>query len=589
MRHGAAWAAMGSALWLGCGAPSAVPEPPPEAVLTLLHTSDIHSRLWPFRSRISSFEAEHGLGRAGALGEVGGVTRLATLLARERARAPALWVDSGDALEGAPIFQRFGGRVELELLGSLGLSAMALGNHELSLEPSVLARRLAESARFPVLAANLPPGAASPLEGLLAPSAVLDVTGLRVGVVGVANPQSPPGVGERPSNAWGLAPVADAAGAVQLAIDDLAGRAALVVVLSHLGLDGDRALVRGTSGIAAVLGGHQHLLTAELEWEDDCSQLDVVEARGCSPRRVPIVHSGAYAQWLSRLELRLVAELAQPARLTVVEAALTALPAGEAVPEHPQTLTRLAELRPPPEPPIAFAPSVLARRSPLGGDSALGDLAADAALWRSKADVAVLNSSGLRDDLEAGVLLRDDLELAFPFAEPWRLVSLRGRELGEALARAARRSAARDCESTLQVAGLRLSVQCSACRAGAEPCLRAERETPLGRKPLLDDERLLVVLPDYLARPGADFELAASAGALIELSVPEAIAELLSSRPPTREPAPCIGSLRAWSLSRCAQAFGALACPLEAERAAHECAKLPQVEETRDGRIQMWP
>ena len=80
------WAWVGGWSWVlaACGAPSGAPEPP--AALTLLHTSDVHSRLWPFRDRISRTDAELGLGTMGELAEVGGAARLATLLSGERRR-----------------------------------------------------------------------------------------------------------------------------------------------------------------------------------------------------------------------------------------------------------------------------------------------------------------------------------------------------------------------------------------------------------------------------------------------------------------------------------------------------------------------
>src|SRR6188768_2939092 len=259
--------ALCTALALGCGnAPAASNGSPP--TLTLLHTADLHSRVWPFRSRISHFEAQLGLGEALSLTEVGGLSRLASLLAHERQREPALWLDSGDALEGAEVFHRFGGRVELELLSALGLGAMALGNHELSLGDSELGQLLASSASFPVLAANLEATQQSGLWGHLAPSALLQVAGVRVGVVGVANPKSPPNLGNS-DNPWRLRLAADLPVAVQAALDDLAPRAGLLVVISHLGLDEDRALVSATSGIDLLLGGHQHVLTPEPEWQDD--------------------------------------------------------------------------------------------------------------------------------------------------------------------------------------------------------------------------------------------------------------------------------------------------------------------------------
>jgi 5'-nucleotidase len=555
-------------------------------VLRLLHTSDIHSRLWPFRARISDSEAALGLGEAGTLAEVGGVARLATLLDSERRHEASLWLDSGDAIEGAPIFLRYGGRVELELLGSLGLSAMALGNHELSLEAPRLAELIETSAVFPLLAADLPPAAGSPLSGWLRSSVQLEAGGVRVGVIGVANTHSPPGVGQTP-NAWELAPITDVSAAVQLAIDELAPRVDLVVVLSHLGLDGDRALIRGSTGIGALLGGHQHLLTAEPVWEDDCSTEELRFERGCSARRVPILHSGAYGQWLTRLDLQLAPDPRDSSRLEVTRAVSRALPVAASVPERPDVVAYLAQRAPPPEPPLGLLPSTLLRRAPLGGDSLLGDLTADAMRLASGADVVVFNSSGLRDDLEAGVILRSDLELAFPFPEPWLLARLSGSELRRGLLSAARRSAARGCESSVQVAGLRLRMRCARCDASPERCLEVERESPLGRAPLLDDERLLVAMPEYLTLPGADFEGVAPAAASFDVAVPEALARLLSRRPASSDPRPCADALGAWSLRRCFEAFGEPSCPLDAARALALCTELPLLEGTRDGRIEI--
>jgi 5'-nucleotidase / UDP-sugar diphosphatase len=587
MRQRMGWAVLCSALAFGCGYAAPAAAPASERTLTLLHTSDIHSRLWPFRSRISGFEAEHGLGQAAALEEVGGVARLATLLARERGRGDAVWLDSGDALEGAEVFERYGGRLELELLSSLGLAAMALGNHELSLEPQPLAQLLRASARFPVLAANLQVSESSPLQGLLAPSAVIDVGGVALGVVGVANQQSPPSLSQ-PGNGWGLGISAELARAVQLAIDDLAPRAALVVVLSHLGLDADRALVRGTTGIALLLGGHQHILTAEPEWQDDCGSSELREQRGCAPRQVPIIHSGAYGQWLTRLTVQLAAEPLRPDHFEVRSLALTSEPLATTVPEDPSVAEYLAARRPAPEPPLAFLAAPLRRRSPLAGDSTLGNFTADAMRRRTQADVLLLNSSGLREDLEPGVLLRSDLELAFPFAEPWRLTRVTGRALRRGLLRAAFKSAARDCESTLQVAGLHLRIRCAACRAQAAQCLEAERVGPLGTLPLDDAEWLWLALPEYLTLGGADFEDVAG-GSELEVSVPEVLGQNLASSPPFGELEPCVAALGSWSEARCGEAFSATACPVSAVRARAVCAALPELKGEHDGRIEMLP
>jgi len=576
-----------AALALGCSDDRASPARAAPRELTLLHTSDIHSRVWPFRARISELEAAHGLGRAGSVEEVGGFARLATLLEQERASGAAVWLDSGDALEGAPVFQRFGGRPELELLGRLGLSAMALGNHELSLAPDQLGDLLRSAAPFPVLAANLQVSATSPLAGLLGPSVVLHAGDVRLGVVGVANQQSPPSLGHS-GNVWGLTVATALAVAVQQAVDDLAPRAELVVLLSHLGLDTDRALVSATSGIAVVLGGHQHILTAEPEWQDDCVEDRLRARRGCSSHPVPIVHSGAYGQWLTRLSLTLAADRARPGQLRVEGASLTPLPLAARVAEEPRTAESLASLAPSPRAPLAFLPERLGRRSPLGGDSALGNLTVDAMRRETQADAALLNSSGLREDLEPGVLLLSDLELAFPFEEPWRLARLSGRELRAGLLRAAFKSATRQCESSLQISGLRIRASCSACAAHRPECLFVERTGAFGDAPLDDAEWLWVALPTYLTLAGADFEDAAS-GTELDGSVPQVLARQIGVGPALGAPEPCVADISRWSQRRCAEAFGAIACPLGAERARAVCRSLPALKGVRDGRVEMRP
>lgn len=577
-------------LALGCvdDGPARLQEP--KHALTLLHTSDIHSRVWPFRSRISSFESRLGLGPAGALREVGGAARLGAALEAERARGDYVWLDSGDALEGAGVFRRYGGRVELELLSGLGLSAMALGNHELSLSGSELAELLRASAQFPVLAANLRPVAGSALDGLLPSSTLLLAGGHRLGLIGVANPASPPNVRDG-DNPWGLR-AAPVAAAVQLAIDELTASAELIIVLSHGGLDGDRELLRGTSGVDLVLGGHQHIVSAPPEWQDDCATA-AARARGCTPRSVPIVHSGAYGKLLSRLELELQPDPRDARQLEVSRLRLEQLALGEGASESAPVLEWLAAFEPEPQAPLAYLPEPMGRSSALGGDSALGDLVTDVVRQAAGADVALLNSSGLRADLELGVLLRSDLELSLPFDEPWLIALLRGSELRQGLEQAARRSSGRRCESALQVAGLELQVQCDACSRGSPECLQVSRPTPFGNAPLADDELLLVALPGYLVLENADF--AGAAGAVVRhLTAPlsELVARHLARSPAgaaAGEREACARALGNLSPNRCREGFGAPACPLPEPRASAVCRSLPQLRGGRDDRVRMLP
>ena len=99
--------------------------------LTLLHTSDIHSRMIPYDLVVTQVDADLGLGANGELKNVGGVARMAYVLGRERARADrVLHLDSGDCFQGAPIFNFFSGEPEVRAQSALGTDAMVIGNHE---------------------------------------------------------------------------------------------------------------------------------------------------------------------------------------------------------------------------------------------------------------------------------------------------------------------------------------------------------------------------------------------------------------------------------------------------------------------------
>ncbi|HKE20511.1 MAG TPA: hypothetical protein VKB80_36810, partial [Kofleriaceae bacterium] len=87
--------------------------------LTVIHTSDIHSRLFPYTFVPNKFDQDYGL--LPAKGPFGGAARMATIIKRERrAAARSLWLDSGDAFQGAPVFNQFKGEAEMRALSLMG-------------------------------------------------------------------------------------------------------------------------------------------------------------------------------------------------------------------------------------------------------------------------------------------------------------------------------------------------------------------------------------------------------------------------------------------------------------------------------------
>src|SRR5262249_47042612 len=112
------------------------------------------------------------------------------------------------------------------------------------------------------------------------------------------------------------------------------------------------------------------------------------------------------------------------------------------------------------ERPIAFAPVALSRAALRGGDSALGNAVTHAMRVVAQADVALINGTGIRDDIAAGVLTVQDACRVLPFDDRLVTVDVSGRALNDAVERVRAQSCARDRTSQVQLDGATLSLSC---------------------------------------------------------------------------------------------------------------------------------
>jgi len=233
-----------------------------EISVRFIHTTDIHSRLIPYRMEVARTDETLGLNPDN--GPFGGIARVAWIAKTERAKAErSLHIDTGDVFQGAPIFNLFQGEVEMLALSYMGVDVSVLGNHEFdSGEPNV-ADKIARFSTFPILAANYliePIGGSTepPLRGLVYPYMIFNLSGLRVGVIGLANTSTMNSLYEA-GNAMGINPL-EAAETAQFYIDLLRPQVDVIVIASHLGLTSDEELIPCISGADMVLGGHHHVV-----------------------------------------------------------------------------------------------------------------------------------------------------------------------------------------------------------------------------------------------------------------------------------------------------------------------------------------
>ena len=507
--------------------------------LTLLHTSDIHSRLFPYEQVITQVDATLGLGEINTVSNIGGVARMSYVLNRERARSGrVLHLDSGDCFQGAPIFNFFSGEPEVRTMSAFGVDAAVLGNHEFDRGAQNVATQFQRWSNFGLLAANYKfdqttqdiPGFGR-VGTVTRPFVVLNTGGLRVAAIGMANLSSFTSIFDQP-NKSGLTPI-NTVEVAQTYIDLLRPYVDLVVMVTHLGLDVDQRMVRGTTGIDVVLGGHNHVVINPPQELRDCSadennpgfvwatdpnakiDVDAIPPDGpdrdpkkhpfaikrpCTPRKVIIAHSGAFAKYVGRLDLVLSNDPALTAPpgasvqqieenklngFEVVSSRYNAFPIDATVPEDPvlvdmlQPYRRSLDLAADLDILVGFSPEGSKRIASTGGDSPLGNVVGNAIWLRLgiQTDFSLTNSTGIRTDLNPGPITTEQMFNIFPFDNSITKMQLSGLEVQQLFDFAARRSASRGCASQIQIAGARIRLNCSGCDRVNIPCTTNEQCT----------------------------------------------------------------------------------------------------------------
>ena len=150
-------------------------------------------------------------------------------------------VDTGDSLTGdQEIRPEQPGQIGLDAMNLMAYDAMALGPNDLFLGQKVLGERAA-GAKFPFLSANAVDGSG---QLIAKPYVIREMAGHRVAIVGLSGPSAST---EIKTN--------DPADSLRKVMDELKGKADVVIVLSHAGRKVDHQMADSIPGIAAIFGG----------------------------------------------------------------------------------------------------------------------------------------------------------------------------------------------------------------------------------------------------------------------------------------------------------------------------------------------
>jgi 2',3'-cyclic-nucleotide 2'-phosphodiesterase (5'-nucleotidase family) len=223
-------------------------------LITFITTSDFHGALDPVT--VSSTL-------------MGGAAVDTTYIKKYKAQNPlgSVLVDSGDIMQGTLISNYFKGASTIDVFNAMGYQASALGNHDFDWGQPILQQRLAQ-AQFPWLCCNVFTASTNNRPSWVTPSAIIQVKGLKIGLIGAITMETP--IIVMPSSLVGLefrqpGPIVN-----QIAAQLRAQGVNMVVVLAHLGgtQASSRAAITGEvadlanqlTGVNYIASGHSHVL-----------------------------------------------------------------------------------------------------------------------------------------------------------------------------------------------------------------------------------------------------------------------------------------------------------------------------------------
>ncbi len=394
------------------------------ATLTVLFTSDVHAHVLPYdelRERPAN----------------GSLAQVASLVARVRRANPRTVVlDGGDAIEGTPL-----GYYAIAAAGAtghdptiagmdvVGYDAAAVGNHEFNFGLDVLRRSLGQST-FPWLAANLAGAEKARLP--VRDEIVLERGGIRVGVLGLTNPNVPEW---DPQSHWSDLQFEDPVAVARAGVPLLRRRADVVIVIAHTGFERelDTGVPNDTErenfawrlaqlpGIDLLLTGHTH--------------------RDIAPRAfgaTVVAQPGRWAEFVTRVDLELAREGERwkvtgwrgenlPTGVEAPDPAVVAAVATEAARTKAELARPLGELTAP----------LGITRLPTRDDPGL-DLIHAVQLEASGAQLSLAAPLGNRIEFPAGTITPRLANALYPYPNTLLVVRLDGSQLKDVLEHAVR-------------------------------------------------------------------------------------------------------------------------------------------------------
>jgi 5'-nucleotidase/UDP-sugar diphosphatase len=407
-------------------------------------------------------------------GRRGGIARLATLVKTLRARNPnTLFLVAGDFLSPSILSTYLKGRQMIAALDAVGVDAVTFGNHEFDFGPAVLLERMRES-RFVWISSNVRDRRSGGVFGGAQHDRIVTLGGIRVGLLGLTLPET-----AQTSSAGPDVTFDEPARVGRETAEALRLRGAQVVIaITHQEMATDHAL-GDAAPIDLIVGGHEH------------------EPLVAEASRALVTKAGSDARYLVQVDLWLTRDgrlverswtFHEVSARIAPDAAVEKLVAGYAS-QLDRELGVVAG---------RTEAALDARRGTLRTqETAVGNFITDAMRAALRADVAVINSGGIRGDriFPSGPLTRRDVYTLLPFTNTVLKVELTGAALRQTLEHGLAQ-ADNQGGGFLQVSGVQVSYD--GRRAAGSRIVSVD----VGGRPLADGARYTVAAPNYVVNGG---------------------------------------------------------------------------------------
>ena len=408
--------------------------------LTILHTNDIHGGILPRKATFLNPDFPPMIGGGAHLAEyVAGVREEC-----EQSGEYCLLFDAGDIYQGTPVGNYSTGAYVVEWMNEVGYDLMTLGNHDFD-DGADNAISLAAMAEFPVVACNFVETATGEIPEPVRPYVLYEIEGVTIAVIGLAT-----------SDTYGLVDASmlegylflDEAETVERYIEEVREQGAeIVMLLSHLGQPSDPDTYLGRVFEAWEQGEEytKSFAMNNAELSTVVPGIDLIFSGH--------IHWGLRRPWVNPITHTIVvqgyANGTGLCRLRVAVDTETGTVIGYDAPENSESYVSLLHdeywgdedvtelldsFRDVAEEGMDEVIGEATEEIPRGGaEHPLGRLVADAILWRSDADVSLMNRGGIRAAIPRGPITPRIVYEALPFEEDLYVFELTGAELLEVL------------------------------------------------------------------------------------------------------------------------------------------------------------